>query len=48
MITQKFLALIRYFNEMGLNGTITIPAGTWLLNQTLYLTQNSANAVLSQ
>ena len=41
-ITQKFLALIRYFNEMGLNGTITIPAGTWLLNQTLYLTQYSA------
>ena len=41
VITQKFLALIRYFNEMGLNGTITIPAGTWLLNQTLYLTQNS-------
>ena len=41
VITQKFLALIRYFNEMGLNGTIYIPAGTWEINQTLYLGQNS-------
>ena len=39
-ITQKFQGLIRYFAEMNvMNGTISIPAGTWLLNQTLYLTQ---------
>ena len=36
-ITDKFLGLIRYFNEQGINGTIFIPAGTWRITRTLHL-----------
>ena len=36
-ITAKFLGLLRYFGEMGLAGSIRIPAGTWQVTQTLYL-----------
>jgi len=44
-ITNKFLGLIRYFYEMGINGTISVPAGTWKINKTLYLNQyNTINS----
>ena len=41
-ITDKFLALIRYFNEQGTSGTIHIPRGTWRLTRTLHLSHFSA------
>ena len=36
-ITSKFQGLINYFTQTGICAEIDIPAGTWLINQTLYL-----------